>query len=110
MCFVNNVAQPPQNFADGFPDPLSGCVSRIALPRGKAGIIISIWKMRNVASGEFKNWSSREVAALLAPVLCPTYPQVVYMSGGGGHLAGLLFPFCKFYFGDLIPSGLKSST
>ena len=24
--FVNNAAQPPQNFADGFPDPLSGGV------------------------------------------------------------------------------------
>lgn len=107
---MNNAAQPPQNFADGLPAPSSGCVSRRALPGGKAGIIISIWKTRNVASGEFKSWSSREVAALLAPVLCPAYPQVVRMSGEGGHLAGLLFPFCKFYFGDLIPSGLKGST
>lgn len=27
VSFVNNAAQPPQNFADGFPDPSSGvCV------------------------------------------------------------------------------------
>lgn len=47
--FVNNASQPPQNFADAFPCPLLGRMSVIAVPEGKADIMISILEMRKVA-------------------------------------------------------------
>lgn len=47
--FVNNASRPPQNFADAFPCPLSERMSVMALPEGKADIMISILEMTKVA-------------------------------------------------------------
>lgn len=87
--FVNNASQPPRNFADVFPCPLSGRVSVIVLPEGKAGIMISIWEMRKVASVT--------VRAGRPGKLPPSAPGLSRFSGrpqaGGASLTGSTLSF-----------------
>ena len=74
----------------------------IAQPGGQAGTIISILKMRKVASGEFKSESSREVSCSVSYLLSLCQEDVVLLL-----VSSLL---CKFSSGDIIPSSHKSST
>lgn len=51
----------------------------IAQPGGQAGTIISILKMREVASGEFKSESSREVSCSVSYLLSLCQEDVVLL-------------------------------
>lgn len=94
--FVNNASRPPQNFADAFPCPLSERMSVMALPEGKADIMISILEMTIVALvTRGAGWAGQGPSA---PVLLGR------RAAGGG-----LLPLLSVLHRPLISAGLRSS-